>query len=137
MKAPTEECSAGVLELYNKELDRVTPKTEKPLQRFVKRVFRNVTASEDPILKRMAGEGKAQVFSTDGVLSALMCAPRSVYGWDIVITKQNGTIFLDKRDDSHFDLLTVNETAQEAVPEDKARKMRRTAGASSVVYAAA
>jgi len=29
-----------------------------------------------------------------------MCAPRSVYPWDIVITKCGDQIFFDKRDDS-------------------------------------
>lgn len=89
---PTDEVSAGSVEHYNKDMDRITPKTEKPLQRFVKRVFRNVTASEDPILKRLAAEKKGTVFSTDSVLSTLMCAPRSVYGWDIVITKSGNTV---------------------------------------------
>jgi len=36
-----------------------------------------------------------------------MCTARSVYGWDLVVTKQDGKIFLDRRDDSNFDLLTV------------------------------
>jgi translation initiation factor 3 subunit D len=42
-----------------------------------------------------------------------MAAPRSVYSWDIVIQKLNGQIFLDKRENSNFDFLTVSETATE------------------------
>ena len=90
-----------------------------PVKRFIKRVFRNVTTSEDPVLRRLAAAGAAQVFATDGILSALMCAPRSVYGWDIIVTRDGGCTYLDKRDRSSFDLLTVNETAQDPVPEEK------------------
>jgi|AntRauTorckE5430_2_1112549.scaffolds.fasta_scaffold09797_2 translation initiation factor 3 subunit D len=41
-----------------------------------------------------------------------MTCPRSVFPWDIVVQKlPNGTLFFDKRDDSQFDYLTINETA--------------------------
>ena len=34
---------------------------------------------------------------TDVLLTSLMCAPRSVYSWDIVVTKVGGKLFFDKR----------------------------------------
>ncbi len=37
----------------------------------------------------------------------------SLFSWDIVIEKVQGIIFLDKRENSSFDLLTVSETAHE------------------------
>ncbi len=40
----------GALEYYDKAFDRVTPKTEKPLRK-TRRVFRNVTTSDDPIIR--------------------------------------------------------------------------------------
>lgn len=42
-----------------------------------------------------------------------MTCNRSVYPWDIVVQKLpgSGAIFFDKRDDSQFDYLTVNETS--------------------------
>jgi len=40
-----------------------------------------------------------------------MACPRSVYPWDIVAQRVGNALFFDKRDDSNFDLLTVNETA--------------------------
>lgn len=46
-----------------------------------------------------------------------MASPRSVYSWDIVIEKIGDKIFMDKRDNSSFDFLTVNETASE-VPQE-------------------
>ena len=97
----------------------MTPKTERPLPKFMKRVFRNVTTSEDPVIRRLAAAGAAQVFATDSIMSAIMCAPRSVYGWDVIVVRDGDKLFLDKRDNSPFDLLTVNETAQEPVPEEK------------------
>lgn len=49
------------------------------------------------------------VFATDTILATLMCSPRSMYSWDIVIQKVGNKLFLDKRDAS-FDLLTVSRT---------------------------
>merc|ERR1712080_82842 len=46
------------------------------------------------------------------------CASRSAYSWDIVVQKIGGKIFLDKRDNTEFDLLTVSETAAEP-PQDE------------------
>ena len=45
-----------------------------------------------------------------------MCAPRSVYSWDVVITRAGGKLFFDRRDDSAVDLLTTAETAPEVGP---------------------
>lgn len=53
------------------------------------------------------------------ILSALMCAPRSVYPWDIVITREGDKLFLDKRDGGPFDTVTVNENAADP-PQDPA-----------------
>lgn len=72
------------------------------------------------MFQRLFREGKAQIFATDTVLTTLMCAQRSVYSWDLVLTKRNGCIFIDKRDGSAVDLLTSGETnTAEPVPEDR------------------
>lgn len=44
----------------------------------------------------------------------LMCSTRSIYPWDIVIVRQGNKIFLDKRDNSNLDMVTVNENAADA-----------------------
>ena len=59
------------------------------------------------------------MFITDTLLTTLMCTPRSVYSWDIVITRAGGRLFFDKRDGSSLDLLTVAETSPEQIAEDK------------------
>ena len=46
-----------------------------------------------------------------------MCAPRSVYPWDIVIVREGNKLFLDKRDGGPFDTVTVNENAADP-PQD-------------------
>ena len=38
------------------------------------------------------------MFVTDNALTTLMCAPRSVYSWDLVINKADGKIWIDRRD---------------------------------------
>jgi len=67
----------------------------------------------------VAKKGAGTVFATDAMVAAIMCTARSVYGWDLVVTKQDGKIFLDRRDDSNFDLLTVSETAQDPISDEK------------------
>ena len=46
-----------------------------------------------------------------------MCAPRSVYPWDIVIVREGNNLFFDKRDGGPFDTVTVNENAADP-PQD-------------------
>ena len=141
--APEELQACGTLPYFDKNLERCTPKSEVALRRLTKGRPPPLTAGEDSVLRRLAaapapppvgaaaaaaaeGDGApagptatTRVFATDAVLAALMCAPRSVYSWDIVITRDGDNIWLDKRNDSGFDLATVNETAQEQNPEDK------------------
>jgi translation initiation factor 3 subunit D len=48
-----------------------------------------------------------------------MCAPRSVYPWDIVIRREGNDLYFDKRDGGPFDTVTVNENAADP-PQDPA-----------------
>lgn len=78
-----------------------------------------VTTTDDPVIRRLASEDLATVFATDAILSTLMCAPRSVYSWDIVVQRVGNKLFFDKRDASQLDLVAVNETSTEPLPENK------------------
>ena len=109
----------GKLDCYDKAYDRVTPKFAKKLQKFDDLVFPNVTTSQDPVIKRLEEQKEGNVYATDKILSRLMCAPRSAYSWDVVVTKVGDKLFFDKRERGDFDLLTVHETAQEPVDEEK------------------
>lgn len=103
----------GHLEQYDETYDKLTTKTAKPLRHIDNKIFYGVTTSEDPILERFAAEELGDIFATDAILSQLMAAPRSVFSWDIIIQKVNNMVFLDKREGSTFDFLTVSETARE------------------------
>ncbi|KAI9075446.1 hypothetical protein K1719_042571 [Acacia pycnantha] len=116
---PEDLLLCGGLEYYDRSFDRITPKNERRLQRFKNRNFFKVTTTDDPVIRRLANEDKATVFATDAILSTLMCAPRSVYSWDIVIQRVGNKLFFDKRDGSQLDLLSVHETSQEPLPEAK------------------
>jgi hypothetical protein len=121
----------GRLFAYDKSYDRITTKTEKPLQ-LVDRIKYNTTTSDDPVIqqvkimfvqvlnvrltvvyRKLASKNTATVYTTDVILSVLMCAPRSVYPWDIVIVREGNNLFFDKRDGGPFDTVTVNENASD------------------------
>ena len=104
---------AGHLDMYDESWDKVNSKNAKLLRKAENKIFYYVTTSEDPVLEKFAVEGTGNVFATDAILSHLMTAHRSVYSWDIVIQKLDGNIYMDKRENSTFDLLTVSETSQD------------------------
>ncbi|XP_050364132.1 eukaryotic translation initiation factor 3 subunit D-like [Argentina anserina] len=116
---PEDLIFCGALESYDRTMDRITPKNERRLERFKNRSFPKVTTSDDPVIRRLAKEDKATVFATDTILSTLMCAPRSVYSWDIVVQRVGNKLFFDKRECSQLDLVSVHETSQEPLPEAK------------------
>jgi hypothetical protein len=66
-------------------------------------------------LSNLASEDAGRVFVTDSILTTIMCAAKSVYSWDVVVTRVGDKLFFDKREGSSLDLLTVNETAPEQV----------------------
>lgn len=68
---------------------------------------------------QLASKNTATVYTTDVILSVLMCAPRSVYPWDIVMLREGNNLYFDKRDGGPFDTVTVNENASDP-PQDPA-----------------
>ncbi|KAL8900814.1 MAG: hypothetical protein Q9180_002967 [Flavoplaca navasiana] len=106
--------SYGFLYYYDRAFDRPPVKNNERKLNVVDRVAYNVTTSQDPIIHELAEKDEATIFATDNILSMLMCAPRSVYSWDIVITRTGNKIFLDKRDGSSLDMVSVNENAADA-----------------------
>ncbi|KAL6858555.1 eukaryotic translation initiation factor 3 [Trichoderma novae-zelandiae] len=104
----------GFLYYYDRSYDKQPVKgTERKLTAIDRAAF-NVTTSSDPVIQELADKGEATIFATDSILSMLMCSTRSVYPWDIVIVRQGNKIFLDKRDNSNLDMVTVNENAADA-----------------------
>lgn len=104
----------GKLHSYNRVYDRITAKTERPMRRFEDLEFFNVSTSDDPNLQELLqADESACMIATDHVLACLIAAARSVYSWDIIVTKISNKLIFDKRNGSQVDLLSVNETAQE------------------------
>lgn len=103
----------GHLDQYDESYDKVSARVPKNLRRVENKVFHGVTTTEDPIIEKYAVEAVGNVFATDQILAHLIAAPRSLYSWDIVIQKIDGSLFFDKRADSQFDLLTVSETSND------------------------
>ncbi|ODV84462.1 hypothetical protein CANARDRAFT_29008 [[Candida] arabinofermentans NRRL YB-2248] len=99
--------SYGSVNGYVKKFESFKPEILKVLDRAIY----NPTTSQDPVIKDLSSENKAKVFVTDSILAQLMCAARSSYSWDIIVTKKkNGSIFFDKRENT--DRLEVDENTQ-------------------------
>ncbi|CAB0032262.1 unnamed protein product [Trichogramma brassicae] len=116
VKDPEDVVCCGTLEYYDKTYDRVNVKNEKPLQR-IDRIFHTVTTTDDPVIRKLS-KTEGNVYATDAILATIMCSTRSNYSWDIVIEKIGNKLFFDKRDNTEFDLLTVNETSVEPPQDD-------------------
>jgi hypothetical protein len=48
---PEDITTCGTLDYYDKACDRVTPKTERVLERFENRQFYKVTTTDDPVIR--------------------------------------------------------------------------------------
>ncbi|EME49342.1 hypothetical protein DOTSEDRAFT_68200 [Dothistroma septosporum NZE10] len=105
----------GFLYYYDRNFDKQpgAPTSMRKLT-VLDRAAYNVTTSSDPVIQELADKDEATIFATDNILSMLMCAPRSVYSWDIVLLKQGDKIYVDKREGSSLDMVTVNENAADA-----------------------
>jgi translation initiation factor 3 subunit D len=103
--------SYGFVYNYDRSYDRPAVKSAERKLNVMDRAAYNVTTSADPVIQELAEKDEATIFATDSILSMLMCAPRSVYPWDIVIVRQGNKIFLDKRDNAALDMVSVNENA--------------------------
>ncbi|KAL4952713.1 eukaryotic translation initiation factor 3 subunit D [Aspergillus filifer] len=104
----------GFLHYYDRSYDKAPVKNAERRLQSLDRAAYNVTTSQDPVIQELADKNEATVFATSDILSMLMCAPRSVYSWDIVIVHQGNKIYFDKREGSSLDLVTVNENAADA-----------------------
>jgi len=104
----------GFLYYYDRSYDKAPVKNIERKLNVVDRAAYNVTTSSDPVIQELAERDEATIFATSDILSLLMCAPRSVYSWDIVILRQGNKIYLVKRDGASMDMVTVNENAADA-----------------------
>jgi translation initiation factor 3 subunit D len=111
-------------DVYKYEADLDKSRTYKPTGLIGKMeneptIYCNTPTLEDPIIRKLAQENKADIFATEVAVAAIMTAPKSLYSWDVQIKKYQDKLFIDKRDDLNMlDYLTVNETSHESQPLD-------------------
>lgn len=130
---PEDISTYGTLYEYDRTYDRVNVKTAQNLA-SIDRIRYNPTTSDDPIIQDIASKQESNIFMTDSILALLMCATRSVYSWDVIITKtSDGKVFFDKRDGGPFDFLTVNENAAEPPLEAAEGKENEAASKANVL----
>ena len=114
--------TCGELCQYDKSFDKIPSRQPKPLVKAADSVnFYNVTTGQDPVMEELitraiqsseTNEVKGYLVAcTEQVLSALMTANRSMYSWDLVVTRNGNTILIDKRDSSPLDFASVSENA--------------------------
>jgi len=109
---------AGFIDQYDEKYDRASVRQPVKLAKKSDVEHFNVTTIDDPFIQKFAQDGAANVFATDAIMAMLAACPRSMLPWDIVVTKLDGLLFFDKRDESNFDYLSVSETASELPKED-------------------
>ncbi|VDM01805.1 unnamed protein product [Schistocephalus solidus] len=117
VKEPENIMECGAVKFYDKTYDAVTTRNEKPLVRF-SGVVHAVTTTEDPVIQKLARESKGNVFCTDKMAQAIMCAHKSIDSWDLIAIRIADKLFFDVRPDSNFDLVTVAETAADPPNEE-------------------
>jgi translation initiation factor 3 subunit D len=81
--------------------ENLAPKTEKTLER-ISRNFIYPPISDDPIIRQLMLDNSGTVFGADTIFAALMACPRAVYPWDIVVTRVQGRLIFDKREQSQI-----------------------------------
>lgn len=118
----------GELRQYNKDFDKIEPKTERNIRRYEDMDFFDPTTFSDPKLTELIeSDQEITVIATAQVLACLVAAARSQYSWDLVLqtfTDENGrkVLIIDKRESSPINLLTVNETATNAPQNEESEK---------------
>lgn len=124
---PEEFLTVSSVHEFNKVFDRINVK--KPIdldpERYVipgttqPLVFSNTSTSQDALMQRFIENNQAEVFITDAIASTLMTITRSVFPWDIQVTKQGNKLIFDKTDESVLEQYSVNENAGENMPEEE------------------
>lgn len=112
-KAAETISTYGTLNVYNKKFELFRPEPMKQSKRSTP----HHPATKDPVLQKLASQEEGGVFATDSVLAQLMCAVRSAYSWDIIVTKRNGSIYFDRRPGT--DRIEVDENSQTPPTDEK------------------
>lgn len=103
------EHESGKVFPYLKAIDKTKPGAAVVLKNF-EGDFPQGQTIDDEVMRRIAKENKADIFTTDTVVAILMASQMSVYSWDLIVQKFKDKLFIDIREDPNIlHLLTVNE----------------------------
>ena len=116
--SPAEDLSYhGHLHTFDTSFDFVSPLKPVPV-RAPPRTHPHVSPLEDEVLREIVmARGEEQderlcVVTNESILSTLLTAPRSIFSWDVKVTRAGQVLFLDWRgDDDLADAYTVDETS--------------------------
>ena len=113
----------GKLRYYDANMNKISIKSDVHLKQPTWEIP-NPSASSDSLLQSFKYE-KNTIICTDTALTALMTSTRSIYSWDMVVTKSKNRLVFDKRDNgplgSYYllDFETVNENAADPPNDEK------------------
>ncbi|KAL3316879.1 Eukaryotic translation initiation factor 3 subunit D [Cichlidogyrus casuarinus] len=122
VQRPVDLADFGELGYFDPSLDRVNTKDEQPLSGDLTLFY--LSLLQDSVIADLIKERLGNVFMSSQVASFLMCAPRSVYSWDLVAYREEDSILIDFRDnyeDINIELMTMNENATEPPPDHLAK----------------
>lgn len=106
-----------------KQADKISIKSEKIINVADTVDTNRVDASDEAIEKdlfmmNLAKEHGANILCSVSAAVALMTAPLSVIPWDIVITKRDGLLIIDKRPESSVGNVTAQENSSEHLSDE-------------------
>ena len=105
---------------YDKSLDRLSVKNERHLGNLDINPTPLACAKDDQDLLRVAKETGALVATTDVVITTLMACSSSILPWDIVSSRVDGIIVIDKRPSSTIlEFPAINENSDDPPVHDK------------------
>ena len=121
---PTDVKCYTKVRAYNSTLESIQVKKPLTLETNAIPVSHSNTSttSDDPIMKELIASETSGVFITDIILTTIMTTLRSIYPWDILITKEDDKFIFDKQPNSTLEMMTVNENAVEGLPEEEERE---------------
>jgi translation initiation factor 3 subunit D len=93
-----EVAAVGSTFISDKATDRASVRAPVTLRKLPEPKPFHLATTDDPVIRRLAAQGRANIFATDIALAVLMAAPRSVIPWDMVVQRVGDLLYLDVRD---------------------------------------
>lgn len=111
----------GKSNLYNRRVDKITPKNTLLLKRSTtpSKLHTKKFILNDDFINECVSNKYANLFISDVVLSTIMATTKSNVGWDIMVRKENDCLFFFKRDQSELDKEFLSEALSKSNEEQR------------------